>query len=131
MRAQIRIAQGNGREALRDCLHLVGREAAWVWSGCSAQAYAISGRLPDAQRLLATNLRGQELQGTRGAWVAGIMAQLAAQTGDHAVEFMNERAEFVGSSQRHMDVELAARDRLGGGAQLIDRFADGAADEDG
>ena len=86
MRAQIRIAQGNGREALRDCLHLVGREAAWVWSACSAQAYAISGRLTDGQRLLASNLRGQELEGMRGAWVAGILAQLASQSDDARAE---------------------------------------------
>ena len=93
MRAQIRIAQGKGLEALRDCLHLVGREAAWVWSACSAQAYAISGRLDDAQQLLAVNLRGQELQGTRGAWVAGILAQLASQSGDpHAEESWLRRA---------------------------------------
>ncbi len=86
MRAQVRIAQGRGSEALRDCLNLVGREAAWVWSACSAQAYAISGRLSDAQRLLDTTLRGQELRGARGAWVAGIMAQLAAQRGDRVSE---------------------------------------------
>ena len=102
MRAQIRIAQGNGREALRDCLHLVGREAAWVWSACSAQAYAISGRLDDAQRLLATNLRGQELQGERGAWVAGIMAQLAAQAGDHATEESWLRRALAADADDHV-----------------------------
>jgi thioredoxin-like negative regulator of GroEL len=102
MRAQIRIAQGNGHEALRDCLHLVGREAAWVWSACSAQAYAISGRLDDAQRLLATNLRGQELQGPRGAWVAGIMAQLAEQTGDRAAEESWLRRALAADADDHV-----------------------------
>ena len=116
MRAQIRIAQGDGHEALRDCLHLVGREAAWVWSACSAQAYAISGRLSDAQRLLEANLRGQELLGTRGAWVAGIMAQLAAQVGDHAAEESWLRRALAADADDHV-AALALMDLLNAGGR--------------
>jgi len=84
MRAEIRLAQGRGRDALRDCLGLIGRQSPWIWSACAAQAYAINGRLPAAQRLLATTLQGAEIAGPRGAWAAGIMADLAAQAGDWA-----------------------------------------------
>ncbi len=119
MRAQIRIAQGNGREALRDCLHLVGREAAWVWSACSAQAYAISGRLPDAQRLLDSTLRGQQLQGARGAWVAGIMAQLAAQTGDHVNEESWLRRALAADADDHV-AAIALIDLLNASGRQIE-----------
>jgi tetratricopeptide (TPR) repeat protein len=84
MRAQIRLVQGRGPDAVRDCMSLVGREAAWIWSACSAQALAINGRLPDAQRLLEASLRGNSIEGTAGAWVAGIMAELSLQNGDRA-----------------------------------------------
>ena len=84
MRAQIRLAQGRGQDALRDCMNLFGREAGWIWSGCSAQALAITGRLPQARRLLETSFRGQLPAGTGGSWVAGIMAALAQQAGDAA-----------------------------------------------
>lgn len=84
MRAQIRLVQGRGPDAVRDCMSLVGREASWIWSACSAQALAINGRLPDAQRLLEASLRGNSIDGTAGAWVAGIMAELSLQNGDRA-----------------------------------------------
>lgn len=102
MRAQIYLAQGNGRDALRDCLHLVGREAAWVWSACSAQGYAISGRLADAQRLLQANVGDSALQGARGAWVAGILAQLAAQGGDRTSEERWLRRALVADPDDHV-----------------------------
>jgi thioredoxin-like negative regulator of GroEL len=85
MRAEVRLAQGRGNDALRDCLGLVGRESPWIWSACAAQAYSIEGRLAPAQRLLAGTLRDSRIEGSRGAWAAGIMAQLAAQSGE-AVE---------------------------------------------
>ena len=81
MRAEIRLAQGRGGDALHDCLSLVGRESPWIWSACSAQAYAINGRLSAARQLLATTLRGAAIEGSRGAWAAGIMADLEAQAG--------------------------------------------------
>jgi tetratricopeptide (TPR) repeat protein len=85
MRAEIRLAQGRGRDALRDCLALIGSQSG-IWSVCSAQAYAISGRLADAKRLLATTLPAGPIAGASGAWAAGIMADLAAQSGDPAQE---------------------------------------------
>jgi predicted Zn-dependent protease len=84
MRAEILLAQGRGSDARKDCLSLVGRESTWIWSACSAQSYAINGRLLAAKQLLATTLRGAEIQGPRGAWAAGIMADLEAQSGNGA-----------------------------------------------
>jgi tetratricopeptide (TPR) repeat protein len=81
MRAEIRLAQGRGADALHDCLSLVGRESPWIWSACSAQAYAINGRLTAAMQLLDTTLKGATIEGSRGAWAAGIMADLQAQSG--------------------------------------------------
>lgn len=82
MRAQIHLAQGNGAQALHDCLALVGREAAPVWSACAAQAYAIGGRLSDARRLLESSLQSQPANLAGGAWASGVMAQLLQQAGD-------------------------------------------------
>jgi len=82
MRAQILLAQGRGAEALRDCLSLVGHEGAAIWSACAAQAYAISGRLSDARRLLDGALRTAPTDERGSAWAAGIMAQLSLQAGD-------------------------------------------------
>lgn len=84
MRAEIRLAQGRGADALHDCLSLVGRETPWIWSACSAQAYAMNGRLAAAKQLLATTLQGAAIDGPRGAWAAGIMADLEMQSGDTA-----------------------------------------------
>jgi tetratricopeptide (TPR) repeat protein len=84
MRAEIRLAQGRGRDALQDCLSLVGRESPWIWSACAAQAYAISGRLAAAKQLLSATLRDAAIEGERGAWAAGIMADLNAQSGEPA-----------------------------------------------
>jgi tetratricopeptide (TPR) repeat protein len=84
MRAEIRLAQGRGSDALHDCLSLVGRESPWIWSACSAQSYAINGRLAAAKQLLATTLKGASIDGARGAWAAGIMADLEAQSGNPA-----------------------------------------------
>jgi predicted Zn-dependent protease len=81
MRAEIYLAQGRGSAALTDCLTLLGRESPWLWSACTAQAYAITGRLAAARQLLTTTLRAAPIEGPRGAWAAGIMADLAAQTG--------------------------------------------------
>jgi predicted Zn-dependent protease len=82
MRAEVRLAQGRGRDALRDCLALVGRQSPWIWSACAAQAYATNGRLTAARQLLTAALQGTAIEGPRGAWAAGIMADLAAQAGD-------------------------------------------------
>lgn len=81
MRGEIRLAQGRGREALKDCLSLVGRESPWIWSACAAQSYAISGRLAAAKQLLNATLRDATIEGERSAWAAGIMADLSAQSG--------------------------------------------------
>jgi tetratricopeptide (TPR) repeat protein len=85
MRAQIRVVQGRGQDATQDCMSLVGREAVGIWSTCAAQALAISGRLPQAQRLLEASLRGDPISGARGSWTAGVMAELALQNGDRVV----------------------------------------------
>lgn len=84
MRAQIRIVQGKGRDAVRDCMTLVAREAAWIWGACAAQALAISGRLPEAQRILEASVHGDTLRGPGGSWVAGVVAELALQSDDRA-----------------------------------------------
>ena len=82
MRAQIRVVQGRGQDAVPDCMSLVGREAAWIWSACAAQALAIMGRLPEAQRLLEASIGEDPMSGARASWVAEIMAELSLQKGD-------------------------------------------------
>ena len=47
---------------------------------------------------------------------------LFAQSRHHSVELTDQRAEFVGPSQRHLHIEPAVSHRLGSFAQLVDWF---------
>jgi predicted Zn-dependent protease len=102
MRAQIRLTQGRGADALRDCLALVGRAAPVIWSACAAQAYAINGRLPEAHRLLEDTFRAQPPQGESGAWAAGVMAQLQQQSGDQVGALASLRKALAAEPRDHV-----------------------------
>ena len=53
-----------------------------------------------------------------------------AQSRHHQVELTDQRAEFVGPSQRDLHVEPALRHRLGCLAQFIDRFCNRTANQE-
>ena len=83
MRAQIRLARGNPRGALADCLVIERTLDALAASGCVAQARAALGETRIARAMVERALAGTNAPSATRSWVAGIAADLAEAEGDH------------------------------------------------
>lgn len=81
-RAQLRIAQGNSRGALVDCLQAATGLDALTATGCEAQAIGALGQVGTARRQIETALARAPAGAASRGWAEGIAAELAARSGD-------------------------------------------------
>jgi predicted Zn-dependent protease len=83
MRASVRLARGQPREALQDCAALISADSL-VATACIAQAMGLNGRLAEAHRLLSDALSRTSARNERTAWAFAILAELAERRGRDA-----------------------------------------------
>jgi tetratricopeptide (TPR) repeat protein len=84
MRAQIRLARGNPRGALADCLAIARALDALAATGCVGQARAALGETRIARAMVERALAGAVAPSATRSWVAGIAADLAEAESDRA-----------------------------------------------
>jgi tetratricopeptide (TPR) repeat protein len=80
-RSQLRIAQGNARGALADCLQGAPWLDALSASACESQALGALGQTARARQLIETALSRAQHDAPALAWAQGIAAELAAREG--------------------------------------------------
>jgi tetratricopeptide (TPR) repeat protein len=84
MRASIRLARGEPREALGDCAKLVATTESLVAAACIAQSISLSGRLGEAVTLLQSTLEKNDDRDGRVAWACAILSELLERQGTYA-----------------------------------------------
>jgi tetratricopeptide (TPR) repeat protein len=125
-RAQVRLASGNARGALVDCLRAEPQLDALAASACRAQVQAALGDLPGARRLIETALARAAGSTAIESYAAGIAGELAARDRAYApAEIFFKRslasagdahypriayAEFLLSQKRAADTLALLRD---------------------
>lgn len=107
LRASIRLARGNPRDALQDCGALIGADSL-VATACIAQSIGLNGRLREAHRLLSTELSRADTQDERAAWALGILGEMAERLGrnDEAVAAL-ERAMSADPNDAALRIQAA------------------------
>lgn len=129
-RAQIRLAQGNARGALADCIHATSQLDALTATACRAQALGQLGEIATARAMLEAALAAQSGSALAGdhrapsddvlSWASGIAGELAQRAGQpREAEAWFKRslatagsahfpriayAEFLLAERRHGDV---------------------------
>jgi hypothetical protein len=115
MRSQVRIARGQPRGALADCVAASGRLDALAASACVAQAQAALGDPVSARRLVERALAAAGVSSPTRGWAAGIAAELAAGDCDPVAAERWYRLAIADSGHAHYP-ELAYREYLEHGA---------------
>jgi tetratricopeptide (TPR) repeat protein len=100
-RAQLRVARGNPRGALADCVTAAPQLSALAGSACQAQAIAALGDLRRARALIEAALQRSTDNVAVESWARGIAAELAMRTGDNATAERWYRAALAGSGGAH------------------------------
>ena len=81
-RSQLRVALGDPRAALADCMRAAPRLSALAASACQAQALAALGDRDQARRIVERVLAGKAGPNAEVSWASGIAAELAEKSGD-------------------------------------------------
>lgn len=81
-RSQLRVALGNPRAALADCMRAAPRLSALAASACQAQALAALGDRDQARQIIERVLAQEEGSHAETSWASGIAAELAEKSGD-------------------------------------------------
>jgi tetratricopeptide (TPR) repeat protein len=81
MRASIRLARGESREALSDCAKLAVTAESLVATACIAQSISLNGRLSEAVTLLQGMLENYDDRDARVAWACAILSELLERQG--------------------------------------------------
>jgi tetratricopeptide (TPR) repeat protein len=84
MRASIRLARGEPRQALADCSRLVPIADSLTATACIAQSISLMGRLTEAVELLTGILEKHQARDAQSAWALGILAELLERQGHAA-----------------------------------------------
>ncbi len=81
-RSQLRVALGNPRAALADCMRAAPRLSALAASACQAQALAALGDRDQARQIVERVLPQEAGSNAEISWASGIAAELAEKSGD-------------------------------------------------
>lgn len=129
-RSQLRMARGNPRGALADCLQSASQLTALAASACQAQAMAALGALPRARALLEAALARASDAPPVVSWAQGIAAELASGERDFAAAERWHRAALATAGTAHYPRVAYAEFLLARGraAEVLPLLADAAED---